>query len=174
MDDKSIKENIRRKRKAMGISQESMAENMGVANSTYWEIESGSTSILNPNLEKIAEVLGCSVSEIVCGEDGYSHNGYVHDGYGNMLQEDAGTYATNSCKEEFDRKFAQMEEEKNAEIRKIREELEVKNEIAALLRRSIEDKDIIIRMKDRELAALRDKIDSLTAETGISDNGDGN
>lgn len=166
MDDKSIKENIRRKRKAMGISQESMAENMGVANSTYWEIESGSTSILNPNLGKIAEVLGCTVTEIVCGND--------VDGYGNMLQEEAGTYATNSRKEEFDRKFAQMEEEKNAEIRKIREELEVKNEIAALLRRSIEDKDIIIRMKDRELAVLRAKIDSLTAETGISDNEDGN
>lgn len=169
MDDQSIKENIRRKRKARGISQESMAENMGVANSTYWEIESGSTSILNPNLGKIAESLGCSVAEIVCGDDLS-----WHDGYGNTLQEEAGIYATKSCKEDFDRKLAQLEEEKNAEIRKISEELKLKDEIAALLRRSIEDKDIIIRMKDRELADLRAKIESLTTGNGISDNGDVN
>lgn len=165
MDDQSIKENIRRKRKSMGISQESMAENLGVANSTYWEIESGATSILNPNLTKIAEVLGCSVAEIVCGND--------VDGYGNTLQEDAGSYAANNGKEEFTKRIAKVEEEKNAEIRKISEELKLKNEIAALLRRSIEDKDIIIRMKDRELAVLRARLESLTAETGLSESGDG-
>lgn len=56
---------IKELREKSGITQEQLAEKVGVSNTSIEELESNSTDICNSKiLSKIAEVLGVSVSDI--------------------------------------------------------------------------------------------------------------
>lgn len=154
MDNQSIKENIRSKRKEVGISQETMAERLCIANSTYWEIESGSTVLLNQSIERIAGILGCSVAELVCGNN-------VNE-TGGLLQDEQEDYRTREMdrKAEFERRIKSIEEEKDKTIAEMAREIKTKNEMIDLLKRNLEDKEVIIRMKDKELSNLRNEAET--------------
>lgn len=67
MDNSSIKDNIRKIRKARKLTQEDMALQMGISLTAYRDFEKGSTSILNGNLHKIASLLNTPEEEIVLG-----------------------------------------------------------------------------------------------------------
>ena len=67
MDNISIKNNIRKIRKARKLTQEEMAHNLGISVTAYRDIEKGSTSILNSNLTRIAFLLDTPTEEIVLG-----------------------------------------------------------------------------------------------------------
>ncbi len=57
MDNKSIKDNIFRFRKAKGYTQEDMAALIGTSITTYRSIESGKTNLIHPMVPIIAELL---------------------------------------------------------------------------------------------------------------------
>ena len=67
MDNISIKDNIRKIRKARKLTQEKMAHSIGISTTAYRDIEKGKTSILNANIHKIATLLETSPEEIVLG-----------------------------------------------------------------------------------------------------------
>lgn len=67
MDNISIKNNIRKIRKARRLTQEEMAHNLGISVTAYRDIEKGNTSILNGNLPRIASILDTPTEEIVLG-----------------------------------------------------------------------------------------------------------
>jgi transcriptional regulator with XRE-family HTH domain len=67
MDNSSIKENIRKTRKSRKITQEDMAEKLDISLTAYRDLEKGSTSILNANIIRMAEVLETSTEELVLG-----------------------------------------------------------------------------------------------------------
>ena len=67
MDDSSIKENIRRFRLERKMTQIEMANLLGLSTNAYGEIERGSTSIMNGNVLRLAELLNTSTEEIVLG-----------------------------------------------------------------------------------------------------------
>ena len=67
MDNISIKNNIRKIRKARKLTQEEMAHNLGISVTAYRDIEKGNTSILNSNLTRIAFLLDTPTEEIVLG-----------------------------------------------------------------------------------------------------------
>lgn len=67
MDNSSIKDNIRKIRKARKLTQEEMALQLGISLTAYRDFEKGSTSILNSNLHKIASLLDTPTEEIVLG-----------------------------------------------------------------------------------------------------------
>ena len=67
MDNSSIKDNIRKIRKARKLTQEDMALQMGISLTAYRDFEKGSTSILNGNLHRIASLLETTAEEIVLG-----------------------------------------------------------------------------------------------------------
>jgi transcriptional regulator with XRE-family HTH domain len=67
MDNSSIKDNIRKIRKARRLTQEEMALQLGMSLTAYRDLEKGSTSILNSNLHKIASLLDTPTEEIVLG-----------------------------------------------------------------------------------------------------------
>lgn len=67
MDNSSIKNNIRRIRKAHKLTQEELALKLGISLTAYKDLEKGSTSILNGNLNKIATLLDTPAEEIVLG-----------------------------------------------------------------------------------------------------------
>lgn len=67
MDNITIKENIRKIRKARKMTQEEMALQLGISITAYRDLEKGSTSILNGNVLKLAELLDTPTEELVLG-----------------------------------------------------------------------------------------------------------
>ena len=67
MDNSSIKNNIRKIRKARKLTQEDMALRLGISLTAYRDFEKGNTSILNGNLHRIASLLDTPTEEIVLG-----------------------------------------------------------------------------------------------------------
>ena len=67
MDNISIKDNIRKIRKAHKLTQEEMALQLGISITAYRDLEKGNTSILNGNVVKIAELLDTPTEELVLG-----------------------------------------------------------------------------------------------------------
>lgn len=98
MDNKSIKDNIFRFRKAKGYTQEDMAALIGTSVTTYRSIESGKTNLIHPMMPIIAEVLDLDDSDLL------SHAERSRSG----LEEEAVPYI--SLKRDSDR-VAKMREE---------------------------------------------------------------
>lgn len=67
MDNTSIKQNICKARKSRKFTQEEMAYKMGMSLTAYRDLEKGETSIVNTNLQKIANLLDTSTEELVLG-----------------------------------------------------------------------------------------------------------
>lgn len=56
---------IRKRREEKGLSQENMAEMLGVNQSTYAKIETGVIRLSLPRLEGIAKALDCSINDLL-------------------------------------------------------------------------------------------------------------
>ena len=67
MDYSSIKEKIRKLRKERRMTQEAIANQLGISTNAYGEIERGSTSIMNAHVLRIAKLLDTSTEELVLG-----------------------------------------------------------------------------------------------------------
>ena len=57
MDNKTVKENIYRIRKEKKITQQQMAERLGMSRNSYRRIESGDTVLVNDHIVQIADLL---------------------------------------------------------------------------------------------------------------------
>lgn len=67
MDNSSIKNNIHRFRKKHKYTQEEIANMIGISVTAYRELERGGTSIVNPNIVRMAEMLDTTTEELVLG-----------------------------------------------------------------------------------------------------------
>ena len=67
MDNTTIKDNIRKIRKARRMTQEEMAMQLGISITAYRDLEKGNTSILSSNVYRIADLLDTPAEEIVLG-----------------------------------------------------------------------------------------------------------
>ena len=67
MDNSTIKDNIRRMRRASRLTQEEMAHKLDISLTAYRDLEKGSTNIVNANVMKIAQLLDTSTEELVLG-----------------------------------------------------------------------------------------------------------
>ncbi len=65
----SIKEKIWEIRRKKGISQEKMAQLLGISNNSFRKLEKGKTILVNTRLWKIAKILEVSVEELMLEED---------------------------------------------------------------------------------------------------------
>lgn len=63
----SIKRNIKHNRERLDLTQEEMAERVGISSNAFCAIESGKTKVINSNIPKIAKAFGISVAELVNG-----------------------------------------------------------------------------------------------------------
>ena len=89
MDNNSIKKNIKRFRESKGLTQEYMADTMGISLTAYRDFEKGSTSIVNRNVYKVAEITGISIEELVLGYRPEQSDGSIDDvrtEYGNKVE----------------------------------------------------------------------------------------
>ena len=67
MDNSSIKDNIRKVRKARKLTQEELADKLDISLTAYRDLEKGNTNIVNSNVIRIAELLGTTTEELVLG-----------------------------------------------------------------------------------------------------------
>ena len=67
MDNHSIKDNIRRIRKNRKLTQEDVALRLGISLTAYRDLERGNTSMMNGNIQRLAEEFETSPEEIVLG-----------------------------------------------------------------------------------------------------------
>lgn len=67
MDNTSIKDNLRKIRRARKMTQEDMAYKLGISLTAYRDMERGNTSMVNANLIRSAQLLDTSTEEIVLG-----------------------------------------------------------------------------------------------------------
>lgn len=62
-----IRERIKRARRSLGYTQEQMAEALKISTNSYREIESGNTTLINPRLPVIAQILNLSMESLIFG-----------------------------------------------------------------------------------------------------------
>ena len=89
MDNLSIKENISKARKRSGLTQEAMANHLGISLTAYRDLEKGNTSMFNNNIPKIAEVTGTTIEELILGFNPEPSGGLLEDvqaEYGDRVQ----------------------------------------------------------------------------------------
>lgn len=65
MDFDQIRERIKRERRSLGYTQEYMATTLGISVNSYREIESGTTLLINPRLEEIANILDKPLENLI-------------------------------------------------------------------------------------------------------------
>lgn len=67
MDNTSIKNNIYNIRKSRKMTQEEVANLLEISVTAYRELERGNTSIVHPNVVKLADAMDISTEELVLG-----------------------------------------------------------------------------------------------------------
>lgn len=67
MDKKTVKENVRKTRKEIGLTQAEMAGLLNMSRTAYRNFEKGNTEVFSKHISKIAEISGKTEEEIVLG-----------------------------------------------------------------------------------------------------------
>ena len=124
MDNISIKNNIRKIRKARRLTQEEMALRLGMSLTAYRDLEKGATSIMNGNLTRIATLLDTPAEEIILGYRPAQAQGNTSD---NTLKEYRKTI------ENLEQRIEDLEKT----IRTQDEVIRSKDEIISMLKRSL-------------------------------------
>jgi len=128
MDNNSIKDNIRKIRKAHRLTQEDMAHKLDISLTAYRDLEKGSTNIMNTNVLKIAELLDTSTEEIVLGYRPVQAPGKLIE---DMQKEYKGRISN------MERRISDLEKL----VSYLEETVKSKNEIITMLRKTlVEDK----------------------------------
>ena len=123
MDNSSIKDNIRKVRKARNLTQEEMADRLDISLTAYRDLEKGNTNIVNSNVIRLAEILGTTTEELVLGYRPVQAPGKLLE---DVCNEYGGKIDT------MERRIADLEKL----VRSLEETIATKNEIIALLKKS--------------------------------------
>lgn len=124
MDNISIKENIRKERKAQGLTQEDMAAKLDISLTAYRDLERGNTNIINVNVLRIAGVLGLSVEELLLGYRPVQAEGIRLE---DMKAEYGGQITT------MERRISDLEKL----VSSLEETISTKNEIISMLKKKL-------------------------------------
>ncbi len=126
MDNLTIKENLRRIRKARRLTQEEMANMLDISLTAYRDLEKGDTNIINSNILKIAELLETSTEEIVLGyRPSQTEGRQIED----VQAEYGGKLAA------MERRISDLEKL----VESLDETIRTKNEIIAMLKKSLDE-----------------------------------
>lgn len=75
MDSDSVKKNIRRIRKELNMTQQEMADRIGISRTAFRQIENGRTKLFSDHLSAIARLSGRSEEECLLGFNPWDVNG---------------------------------------------------------------------------------------------------
>lgn len=131
MDNDSIKQNLERIRQKHGLTQQEMADAIGVVRNTYRNIEKGSTHLISDTVMKVAEWAGMTPEEIVLGYE----------------PSEDGSATLKDAREEFDRRLKAQKDDYEARLETMRKEI-------AFLKGTVKDKEDNIRSLKSIIAML--------------------
>ena len=132
--DHIIKEHLARLRKLTGMSQIDFAKAVGIEPNTYWNLEKGKTTIVNENLDLLADYYKVSVEKLILGYE--------------PLDMDSDPRLEEFKKEYGQRKELEADHLLKENIR-LKAELEQQKDIIEILKTTIEDKTQIINFQKR-------------------------
>ncbi|MCM1176507.1 MAG: helix-turn-helix domain-containing protein [Bacteroidales bacterium] len=136
MDNNSVKENIRKIRRASGLSQSDMADRLGLSRTAYNNLEQGDTKLINGKVEQIAEIFNTTSEELVLGYKPF--------------RKDSGKLK--DIHAEFEAEKAEILGRHTAEIAKLQKQIETLTEYVEILKDSNRTKDEIISMLKKKLS----------------------
>lgn len=84
LDFKLIGERIKNKRKSCNLTQEKMAEKLGVTTVYLSKVETGKTKVSLKRLAEIAQFFNTNIAEFVCGTK-YEEKTYLEKDMSNLL-----------------------------------------------------------------------------------------
>ena len=126
MDNSTIKDNIRKRRKERKLTQEEMADRLDISLTAYRDLEKGHTNIVNANVIRIAELLETSTEELVLGYRPVQAPGKLLEDmrseYGNRMSV-------------MERRIADLEKL----VASLEETIRSKNEIITMLRKTLDE-----------------------------------
>ena len=125
MDNNSIKDNVCKFRKQRKMTQEEMADLLGISITAYRELEKGSTSMMNQHILKMARITNTPTEEIVLG---YMPAQIDNPGKLRDLQAEYEEKV-----KERDRRIAELEKM----VSYLEETIATKNEIITMLKKSL-------------------------------------
>lgn len=135
LEEKVIKENLSRYRKEKGLTQEEMADRIGLRRNAYRNIEKGKAPIVNPHLARIAAAMDMSPDELLLGYR-------PADPRSPQLQDPRAFYEGRLSATESE--FRQRLEEKDRQVARLQESLES-------LKEQLQDKkEIIAYLKSKQ------------------------
>jgi transcriptional regulator with XRE-family HTH domain len=134
MDNDSIKKNLLKIRLEHNMSQEEMADILGVARNTYRNIEKGGTRLLSETVMKVAAWAGITPEEVALG----------------YAPVETGSTKLKDARERFNYKVKVLTEDYEARLDALRQE-------NALLKDLIKEKDDNIRTLKSLVALLENK-----------------
>ncbi len=125
MDDRLLRENIYKRRKELGLSQECVAEQVDISLNAYIKIEKGPTKIFNPKIVKIAEALNITPEALILGSViTMEKHTEVCENLKQYYHSRIGEYkASIESKDLFVKRLNEMIEDKNAIIARLEKEL---------------------------------------------------
>ncbi len=135
MNTDSAKGNILKRRKEAGLSQEEMAEKIGISRTAYRNIETGKTRLISRNAEKMASILGISTEELLFGSDRENTADTLSD-----------------IKASYDTRIKDIESGHTAEEARLRSQIKFLEEYIAALKETVRTKDEVIGMLKKTLA----------------------
>ncbi len=136
MDNKSVKENISRIRRRQGLSQEEMAERMGISRTAYRNIEQGPTRLISDSIGKAAEILGVSAEEILLG----------------YVPEKEVSNEISEMKVRYGSRLRELESGHADELNRIKAHIGLMSELVSSLQENLRTKDEIISMLRKGIA----------------------
>ena len=80
MDEVSVKKNVREIRLSLHLSQQEMADRLGVSRTAYRNFENGRTRVFSEYVSKLAEISGKTEEEIVFGAEAGAMEGILREG----------------------------------------------------------------------------------------------
>ena len=138
MDNNSVKENIIRRRKGLKLSQQDMADKIGMSRTAYRNIEKGGTKLLSENVARIAEALEMDAEELVLG--------YSYDSAQSKTLKDEKPYR---------RMYEELDSRYRFELKKQAEEMSRLVSEISTLKEYIEVQKTLINTKDEIISMLR-------------------
>ena len=134
--EKELRDNISRIRQEKNLSQEEMAQKLGVTRVTYSKFESGKTRLINKKVERFAELNDVSPAELVLG---YKVSEEIH-----TLQQAQADYGRKRQEiiDEYEARIGALNKEiadLKQQLADLRDSIDTKKDVIAMLRGRLRD-----------------------------------
>ena len=142
MDNPSVKKNIAVLRKEKNLTQQEMADKLGISRMAYRNIETGTTKLISETVSRIAEIVGSTEEELVLGYPATPENvvevGILRDRHAEALR---------SVRNDYE-----------GQLKELRDRFDVLEKMNSTMADLVRSKDEIINMQKIQISLLTNRL----------------